>query len=198
MTREPDFWWRPGSGSFLIPFAALYGAVAGVRLQSTGQRAGLPVICLGNLTVGGAGKTPAAIAVGQLLHAAHERPFFLSRGYGGQLTGPVRVNPALHRAARRRRRTAAARPPRAHYRCAQPRCRREIRAIRRRRRCGDGRRVAKRLARQGSRPLSSSMAAAASATATSSRRARCGRHSACSLTARRRLWSSVRPTARLR
>jgi tetraacyldisaccharide 4'-kinase len=98
MTREPDFWWRSGSGSFLIPFAALYGAVAGVRLQSTGQRAGLPVICLGNLTVGGAGKTPAAIAVGQLLHAAHERPFFLSRGYGGQLAGPVRVNPALHRA----------------------------------------------------------------------------------------------------
>ncbi len=98
MTREPDFWWRSGSGSFLIPFAALYGAVAGVRLQSAGQRAGLPVICLGNLTVGGAGKTPAAIAVGQLLHAAHERPFFLSRGYGGQLAGPVRVNPALHRA----------------------------------------------------------------------------------------------------
>jgi tetraacyldisaccharide 4'-kinase len=54
---------------------------------------------LGNLTVGGAGKTPAALAVAQLLHAAHERPFFLSRGYGGRLAGPVRVNPALHRAA---------------------------------------------------------------------------------------------------
>jgi tetraacyldisaccharide 4'-kinase len=53
---------------------------------------------LGNLTFGGAGKTPAALAMGQLLHAAHERPFFLSRGYGGQLAGPVRVNPALHRA----------------------------------------------------------------------------------------------------
>jgi tetraacyldisaccharide 4'-kinase len=54
---------------------------------------------LGNLTVGGAGKTPAALAVAQLLHAAHERPFFLSRGYGGRLAGPVRVNSALHRAA---------------------------------------------------------------------------------------------------
>ena len=64
-----------------------------------GQRAGVPVICLGNLTVGGAGKTPAALAVAQLLHAAHERPFFLSRGYGGRLAGPVRVNPALHHAA---------------------------------------------------------------------------------------------------
>jgi tetraacyldisaccharide 4'-kinase len=96
--REPDFWWRPGKGSFLMPLAAIYGAVAAMRLQASGQKAGLPVICLGNLTVGGAGKTPAAIAVVQLLHAAHQRPFFLSRGYGGQLAGPVRVNAALHRA----------------------------------------------------------------------------------------------------
>jgi tetraacyldisaccharide 4'-kinase len=68
-----------------------------MRMQ--GKRATLPVICLGNLTVGGSGKTPAALAVAHLLHAAHERPFFLSRGYGGKLAGPVRVNPALHHAA---------------------------------------------------------------------------------------------------
>ena len=98
MTREPDFWWRPGSGGLLIPFAAIYGAVAAVRMQAAGQQAALPVVCLGNLTVGGAGKTPAAIAVAQLLLAAHERPFFLSRGYGGRLAGPLRVNPAIHRA----------------------------------------------------------------------------------------------------
>ncbi len=96
--REPAFWWQPGKGTFLLPVAAIYGAVAALRLQGGGRKAGLPVICLGNLTVGGAGKTPAAIAVAQLLHAAHERPFFLSRGYGGTLAGPVRVNPALHRA----------------------------------------------------------------------------------------------------
>jgi tetraacyldisaccharide 4'-kinase len=83
----------------LAPLAALYGSVAGMRMQARGRQAGLPVICLGNLTVGGAGKTPAALAMAQLLHAAHERPFFLSRGYGGRLAGPVRVNPALHRAA---------------------------------------------------------------------------------------------------
>ena len=97
--REPAFWWQPGTGGLLTPFSALYGAVAAVRMQSAGQRAGLPVICLGNLTIGGAGKTPAALAVAQLLHAAHERPFFLSRGYGGRLAGPVRVNPAIHHAA---------------------------------------------------------------------------------------------------
>jgi tetraacyldisaccharide 4'-kinase len=97
--REPAFWWRAGTGGTLAPLAALYGAVAGLRMRARGRQAGLPVICLGNLTVGGAGKTPAALAVAQLLHAAHERPFFLSRGYGGQLAGPVRVNPTLHRAA---------------------------------------------------------------------------------------------------
>jgi tetraacyldisaccharide 4'-kinase len=97
--REPAFWWRAGTGRTLAPLAWLYGAVAGLRMQARGRQAGVPVICLGNLTVGGAGKTPAALAVGQLLHAAHERPFFLSRGYGGRLAGPLRVNPALHRAA---------------------------------------------------------------------------------------------------
>lgn len=99
MIREPAFWWRSGTGGLLLPLAAIYGAVAGLRMASTGRKAGLPVICLGNLTVGGAGKTPAAIAVAQLLLAAHERPFFLSRGYGGRLSGPVRVNPATHGAA---------------------------------------------------------------------------------------------------
>jgi len=81
------------------PLAALYGAVAAVRLRRPGRRAGVPVICVGNLTVGGAGKTPAALAVGRLLLAAHERPFFLSRGYGGRLAGPVLVNRSVHRAA---------------------------------------------------------------------------------------------------
>ena len=96
--REPAFWWRSGTGALLAPLGAIYGAVAGLRMRSRGRQAGVPVICVGNLTVGGAGKTPAALAVAQLLHAAHERPFFLSRGYGGRLAGPVRVNPALHRA----------------------------------------------------------------------------------------------------
>ncbi len=97
--REPDFWWRPGSGGLLSPLAAIYGAVAALRMQSQGQHAGVPVICLGNLTVGGAGKTPAALAVAELLLGAHERPFFLSRGYGGRLAGPVRVDAAAHCAA---------------------------------------------------------------------------------------------------
>jgi tetraacyldisaccharide 4'-kinase len=94
--REPAFWWKPGGGRLLSPLAAIYGAVAALRMLSEGRRVGVPVICLGNLTVGGAGKTPAAIAVARLLLAARERPFFLTRGYGGRLRGPVRVNPGVH------------------------------------------------------------------------------------------------------
>jgi tetraacyldisaccharide 4'-kinase len=97
--REPAFWWRPGGGTLLGPLASIYGWVAALRLRSAGRAAGVPIICLGNLTVGGAGKTPAALAVARLLLAAHERPFFLSRGYGGRLSGPVRVDPAVHSAA---------------------------------------------------------------------------------------------------
>lgn len=97
--QAPRFWWQPGRGRLLSPFGALYGAAAAWRMRRPGRRAGLPVICLGNLTVGGAGKTPAALAVGRLLLAGHERPFFLSRGYGGRLAGPVLVSRSMHRAA---------------------------------------------------------------------------------------------------
>jgi tetraacyldisaccharide 4'-kinase len=97
--REPAFWWRPRGGMLLAPLGVIYGAVAAARMQGQGAGAGVPVICLGNLTVGGAGKTPAALAVAHLLLAARERPFFLSRGYGGKLAGPVRVDPTFHHAA---------------------------------------------------------------------------------------------------
>jgi tetraacyldisaccharide 4'-kinase len=97
--RAPAFWWQPGRGLLLSPLAAVYGTVAWWRMRSQGHDAGVPVICLGNLTVGGGGKTPTALAVGRLLLAAHARPFFLSRGYGGRLSGPLLVTPSDHDAA---------------------------------------------------------------------------------------------------
>lgn len=99
--REPPFWWRKGSlqAAMLSPLAAVYGAVAGRRLMRTGARAAVPVICIGNPTVGGAGKTPTALAVARMLQADGRTPVFLSRGYGGQLTGPVRVDPVGHDAS---------------------------------------------------------------------------------------------------
>jgi tetraacyldisaccharide 4'-kinase len=98
--REPSFWWRePGTAArMLLPLAAVYGAVAGARLARRGRPAGVPVVCIGNLTVGGAGKTPTALAVARMLAAEGERPVFLSRGYGGKLAGPLWVDPMRHRA----------------------------------------------------------------------------------------------------
>ena len=60
-------------------------------MRRRGEKAELPVICIGNFTVGGAGKTPTALAVARMLDAAGESPAFLSRGYGGRLRGPVQV-----------------------------------------------------------------------------------------------------------
>jgi tetraacyldisaccharide 4'-kinase len=99
--REPSFWWRKAglTSGLLSPLAAVYGAVAGSRMAQRGRAAGIPVLCVGNLTLGGAGKTPAAIAAARLLDAAGRRPFVLSRGYGGTLAGPVQVDPSRHRAA---------------------------------------------------------------------------------------------------
>jgi tetraacyldisaccharide 4'-kinase len=80
----------------LAPFAAAYGGIAAWRMGRPGRGVGPPVICIGNLTVGGAGKTPAALAVAQMLCDAGRRPFMLTRGYGGRLAGPVRVDAARH------------------------------------------------------------------------------------------------------
>jgi len=99
--REPPFWWRVAGleACLLAPAAAIYGAVAAGRLKREGYRAGVPVICIGNPTLGGAGKTPTALAVARLLKAAGERPVFLSRGYGGSQRGPLLVAPERDRAA---------------------------------------------------------------------------------------------------
>ena len=64
-----------------------------------GERAAVPVVCIGDPTVGGAGKTPTALEVARMLKDAGERPVFLTRGYGGREPGPLRVDPAAHRAA---------------------------------------------------------------------------------------------------
>src|SRR5712691_214030 len=99
--REPPFWWRAAGieACLLAPAAAAYGAVAASRLKRKGYRAGVPVICVGNPTLGGAGKTPTALAVAHMLKAAGERPVFLSRGYGGRQRGPLLVAPDRDRAA---------------------------------------------------------------------------------------------------
>jgi tetraacyldisaccharide 4'-kinase len=59
----------------------------------------VPVVCVGNPTLGGAGKTPLALTLTRLLAQAGDKPALLSRGYGGRLKGPLQVDPTRHRAA---------------------------------------------------------------------------------------------------
>jgi tetraacyldisaccharide 4'-kinase len=99
--RAPGFWWKPGHplALALSPLAFLYGFVAARRLKDEGFDPGVPVICIGNFVAGGAGKTPVALAVARRLAILGRRPVFLTRGYGGRLRGPVRVDLSRHDAA---------------------------------------------------------------------------------------------------
>lgn len=98
--REPRFWRRPRSllSRVAAPAAAIYGAVSGARMARTGAAAGVPVFCVGNFNVGGAGKTPTVLALSEILKELGEQPVVLSRGYGGRLSGPVQVDAARHAA----------------------------------------------------------------------------------------------------
>jgi len=99
--REPAFWHRPSSwkSHLLRPLGALYGAIAAQRMQQKGVDAGIPVFCVGNYHMGGAGKTPTVLALARILRELGETPVVLSRGYGGRLHGPVMVEPERHIAA---------------------------------------------------------------------------------------------------
>jgi tetraacyldisaccharide 4'-kinase len=99
--HEPAFWYRPSSliSRLLMPLGAIYGAIAARRLARDGLDAGIPVLCIGNYHVGGAGKTPTVLALVNLLRDAGEAPIVLSRGYGGKLRGPIKVDPERHAAA---------------------------------------------------------------------------------------------------
>jgi tetraacyldisaccharide 4'-kinase len=102
--RAPDFWrsdsaWASSFTTLLSPFGAVYGL--SVRLRHATSRPYRPnarVICIGNLTAGGSGKTPIAIAVAEMA-SRHGKVVFLSRGYRGRLSGPVVVDPGRHAAA---------------------------------------------------------------------------------------------------
>lgn len=105
--RAPAFWQEGRAGlatglsarllaMLLAPIGRLYGAITAWRMGRPVERAALPVICIGNFTVGGTGKTPAALAIAALLEEIGERPAFLTRGHGGRLRGPVQVDPQQH------------------------------------------------------------------------------------------------------
>lgn len=104
MIRAPAFWFRPPGrpgllSRLLAPLGWLYAAGTARRLRRPGYRPTVPVICVGNLTAGGAGKTPTVIALIERLSARGHAVQVVSRGHGGSLPGPVRVDATRHPAS---------------------------------------------------------------------------------------------------
>ena len=104
MRTAPAFWWRERpdfAATLLRPAGALYGVITAKRMMQDGVTLPVPALCVGNLVAGGAGKTPTAIAIAQLLTGLGHRPAFLSRGYGRAISSAggravLRVDLAHH------------------------------------------------------------------------------------------------------
>ena len=189
--REPSFWWRDAgvASSLLAPAAMAYGARC--RTAPRGRPGGAPACRsyargIGQLAV--AARRQLALALARLLALAGERPVFLTRGYGGRLAGPVRVDPARHRALDVGDEPSCRLPRVAPTIVARDRVAGARMAI-----DSDGSVI---VMDDGFRILplprtfrcSSSMAGAASATAGSSPPVRCGRRCEASLRAAMRWW----------
>jgi len=101
MARAPEFWAKDGALPCLLsPLGRLYDMGVGRRLASRpGVDCGLPVICVGNLVLGGAGKTPTAMALAERVKRLNRVPHILSKGYGGRAGAPTMVDPHRHSAA---------------------------------------------------------------------------------------------------
>lgn len=100
--RAPSFFWDDQPGMIaraLAPLGDWYGRATLSRMTKQGTAMAAPVICVGNPVAGGAGKTPTALAIAQMLIQMGRTPFFLSRGYGGTLKGPLLVDAGVHTAA---------------------------------------------------------------------------------------------------
>ncbi len=99
--QAPDFWRRDGLLAHLLsPLGGVYHLAGVLRRAATRPwQAPLPVICVGNLVAGGAGKTPVALSLLEILRERGLKPAALTRGYGGAAAGPLRVAPGEHDAA---------------------------------------------------------------------------------------------------
>ncbi len=93
--QAPRFWHRPPglASALLAPLGAIYAAATARRVSSqTAAHLSIPVICVGNLNAGGTGKTPTVIAMADHLAARGVHAQVVSRGYGGSIEGPHRVD----------------------------------------------------------------------------------------------------------
>lgn len=100
--KAPAFWYQPVSwqAKMLQPFAKLFWAGGLVRsAMAKAYTSSVPVICVGNIVAGGAGKTPTCLALAAILKEQNAKPVFVTRGYGGSECGPLRVDPTHHTAS---------------------------------------------------------------------------------------------------
>jgi tetraacyldisaccharide 4'-kinase len=97
-------WWyardrrvMPVTRALMTPLGWIWAWVTARRIAgATPLDPGCPVICVGNLTVGGTGKTPVVAALARRLVSQGKAVHLLSRGHGGRLAGPARVEPDRH------------------------------------------------------------------------------------------------------
>ena len=102
MRKAPDFWWRSSVGPAALalwPLSKAWGTASAWRMQKPPRyRPPVPVICIGNFVVGGAGKTPTAISLARIARGRGLKPGLLASGYGRRGTGATVVNPTRHTA----------------------------------------------------------------------------------------------------
>nr|WP_321982067.1 tetraacyldisaccharide 4'-kinase [uncultured Cohaesibacter sp.] len=96
--KAPGFWTERNALAWLLyPLSLVYGRISLARFKKKAlYKAHMPVLCIGNLVMGGAGKTPTAITLGRVAKSQHLSPIFLTRGFKGQKPGPLLVDPATH------------------------------------------------------------------------------------------------------
>ena len=104
--RAPEFWHGSRgplaglAGGLLTPLGTAWGTAGRLRRAvARPYRAAVPVVCVGNLVAGGAGKTPVVLALVRMLSETGTPVHLVTRGYGGRRAGPLRVDPAAHDAA---------------------------------------------------------------------------------------------------
>jgi tetraacyldisaccharide 4'-kinase len=98
--EEPSWWYGTNEDDLRIrslrPIAKIYGQLAKRRFANAKPyRSKLPVICVGNFTAGGTGKTPLSLFIAKLIQEFGGQPAFLTRGYSGRVKGPAWVNPQI-------------------------------------------------------------------------------------------------------
>lgn len=93
---EPSWWYWQGTGwqaRLLAPISAVYGHAGRRRMaRPPVYRSKFPVLCCGNFTAGGTGKTPLALALADIVRELGREPVFLTRGYGGSIPGPEQID----------------------------------------------------------------------------------------------------------